>query len=221
MATTQRSRRHRLVVCRRRPSTVLIMAESRRKTDSQHASDEDRVVRVDEFVRKHASAVDVETLQKKGVKTINYLTVSKVNELVYDAVAKAFAKYRGVDDPAAVEHNATADLLEELEALRRQSGEAQSRATAAESVTLEERDRVISLLERRIDKLKNHIARLEGVLEEFEDAADAGLPSIYQEAQGLKSDDTRYEMKRSVLKTVFEDNVKLQCKSPNNAQNTT
>ena len=58
------------------------MAESRRKTDSQHASDEDRVVKVDEFVRKHASAVDVETLRENGVKTINYLTVSKVNELV-------------------------------------------------------------------------------------------------------------------------------------------
>lgn len=173
-------------------------------------------------MRKHASAVDVETLQEKGVKTINYLTVSKVNELVSEAVAKAFAKYRGVDDPAAVENSATADLLEELQALRRQRAEGgEGQASAAEGVANADRDRAISLLERRIDKLKDHVARLEGVLEELEDAKETGLPSIYQDVQGLDREDTRHEMKRSVLQTVFEDNLKLQCKSPSSAPNVT
>src|SRR5262249_54252131 len=52
------------------------------------------IIKFDNFVKRHTGSVDVETLSQKGLTRINYLTLSKVNELISIAVWKAFQKYQ-------------------------------------------------------------------------------------------------------------------------------
>ncbi len=68
------------------------------------------------------------------------------------------------------------------------------------------------LLQRRLKKLKGHLAEMEEALKKLSEASeiDEGLPSIYREIQGLSLEDTQFEKKRGMLKLIFEENMQLQ-----------
>jgi hypothetical protein len=70
-------------------------------------------------------------------------------------------------------------------------------------------DREIELLERRIAKLKTN---LQATVLRFSrgQPIDDGISSIYREVQGLDSDDSLYERKRELMKTIFQANLTLQ-----------
>jgi hypothetical protein len=61
------------------------------------------IIRLDGFVRKQTESVDVETLHEKGVTRIQYLTFSKINDLISLAVQRAFEKYQREWDRAAAD----------------------------------------------------------------------------------------------------------------------
>ncbi len=170
------------------------------------------IVEIDNLIREHASAIDVQTLHQKGVRTIAYLTYSKVNELVAIAVARAFEEHADVvkADASEIERKVREQVFRQLDAYRRRKA-ARSGEQTPEVPRPEAERRKIELLERRIAKLRGHLERLENNLREIESGADSGLPSIYRTVQGLDDDDQEYETKKSLLKTVFEENLKLQC----------
>jgi hypothetical protein len=241
-------------------------------------------VKIDQFVRKHSSAIDVQRLRQRGLTTINCLTLSKINELVAVAVAKAFQKYQAHwsrQEAARIESEARAELQQELERLRTANESESARAAAdakawvemAQSATrtIEERlhelfasrpkiggseadaallerrlldivddaltraaldaadappseaggvDPRSALLERRIARLKEHVEHLERALGAIDGrrAEDPGLPSIHRQLPGLSAADRNYDKKKSLLKGIFEDNLKLQWKTTNHGQ---
>ncbi len=73
-------------------------------------------------------------------------------------------------------------------------------------------DQKTEILERRLDKLKIHLAEMEETLKEMAEAKgiDPGLPSFFKDLQGLRLDERQFEKKKGMLKAIFEDNLKLQ-----------
>lgn len=166
-------------------------------------------VKIDNFVRRHTSEVDVETLHQKGFRRINTLTFSQVNDLVATAVSRALAKYGRL--PQAAD---TGRIREEAaDAVLRQ---VRSMAAGTTGSTAERSPdaRRIEILERRIAKLREHVAQLECALRKLDERSDArGVPSVFREVQGLRETDVHYETKKTLLRIVFEENLKLQCKA--------
>ena len=70
----------------------------------------------------------------------------------------------------------------------------------------------IELLERRIEKLTEHLDKTEAELRRVAalKTVDSGVASIYDTVQGLSSDDSEYERKNEMLQGIFEANFALQ-----------
>jgi hypothetical protein len=106
---------------------------------------------------------------------------------------------------------------EELARLERSIHAAVNRVIDSErSRMLETLERVASarttLLRRRLEKLKGHLAEMQESLREMaaRKDTDPGIPSVYREIQGLSLDDSHYEKKHKMLDLIFEENMKLQ-----------
>jgi hypothetical protein len=89
--------------------------------------------------------------------------------------------------------------------------EAARRAKALGGVLARERAR-IDVLERRLAKLRNEQERLEASFADLARRAelDPGLPSIYRTAQGLPDEEPEREVKRAMLRRIYEQNLRLQ-----------
>ena len=70
----------------------------------------------------------------------------------------------------------------------------------------------IDLLERRIEKLTEHLDKTEAELRRVASikAIDSGVASIYDTVQGLSSGDSDFERKNEMLKGIFDANFALQ-----------
>ena len=51
------------------------------------------VIKIKNYVRRHTSPVDITTLQGKGFKKLNLITLSKINKLIALAVESTFEKF--------------------------------------------------------------------------------------------------------------------------------
>ena len=175
------------------------------------------VVKINNYVRKHTQEVDVETLNQQGIRRINCLTFSKINEIIALAVQKALSKRPGgtPNERPAVE----AEVQGEVRRVLREGGTAlatpDSRPTpnpvAAQGAEkrLDEENRV--LLER-LAKLDSRVRELEAALRASDEERDRdpGLASIYREVQGLDPTDPHLSRKVGMLKVIFEENLHLQ-----------
>ena len=95
------------------------------------------VVKVQHLVRKHTQEVDIETLNQQGVRKVNFITYSKINEIVALAVLKAFKKFgRSWDRVQAneIQHQATVELGKQLEAHGEQQADPQLLARQRQAV---------------------------------------------------------------------------------------
>jgi hypothetical protein len=154
------------------------------------------VVKINNFVRKHTQAVDLETLNQQGITRVNFLTFSKINDLISLAVARAFEKYQQSHDAADLERVGDA-ARRDVEASLKQAG-----AAPAET----------EVLERRIEKLKRQVSEMEGLLEvlSLQSPPEAPAEAVLRTLPGLRPADPRYEKKKGMLKIIFEDNLQLQ-----------
>ncbi len=74
-------------------------------------------------------------------------------------------------------------------------------------------------LERTVDVLRRRVAKLSAMLEaarlEIERLAgsktiDCGVASVYRDVQGLSEEDERYELKRALMASILEQNLRLR-----------
>ena len=75
----------------------------------------------------------------------------------------------------------------------------------------------LELLERRLAKLARAFEDVEvriARLESRANGAELGIASIYREAQGLDPDATQRELKRNLMRLIFEANLALRARSP-------
>jgi len=78
--------------------------------------------------------------------------------------------------------------------------------------TVEEYERRIELLQRRLDKVTQSLQLTEQELRRvvgLEDA-DGGLESIYRSVQGLESTESQGELKKELMRSIFEANLELK-----------
>ncbi|MEC8511314.1 MAG: hypothetical protein VX015_04145 [Planctomycetota bacterium] len=97
----------------------------------------------------------------------------------------------------------TVDLV--VGELRRARGEARE-------ARLQEHQREVRNLERRIAKLSVLLGETEDALRKarFAGTAETGIGSIYDEVQGLDSSDAQLEQKSALMKSIFEANLALR-----------
>ena len=112
-----------------------------------------------------------------------------------------FAIHAGIDD-RQLEREVLGLVLGELRTSRRR----------ARIARLEEHQREIGVLERRVSKLSVLLGETEDALRKVRASkhTDPGLSSIYDEVQGLGSDDDQYEQKSDLMRTLFEANLALR-----------
>ncbi len=112
-----------------------------------------------------------------------------------------FAAFAGVDD-RRLEKDVLGLVLGELRTSRRR----------ARVARLEEHQREIGTLERRITKLSALLGETEDALRRIQagKSVDLGVSSIYDEVQGLGRDDDQYEQKAELMKSLFEANIALR-----------
>lgn len=122
-------------------------------------------------------------------------------------------------EPAALAQALHSDLEELLRAadppaaLARVHERVSRRLTLAiEQALSHERDKA-DVLERRLTKMRAELANLEHSLAELERRAakDEGIASIYRTVQGLTTAESEIEVKRALMRQIFEANVALQC----------
>jgi hypothetical protein len=120
--------------------------------------------------------------------------------------------------PGALDRSLEADLEELLRAADPRAAlarvlerEALRRDQAVEGALAAERGKV-DLLERRVAKMRGELAGLERSLAELEQraATDEGVASIYKTVQGLSASEAQRELKRDLMRQIFEANVGLQ-----------
>lgn len=112
-----------------------------------------------------------------------------------------FAVHAGVDD-RLLEREVLGLVLGELRTSRRRARQAR----------LEEHQREIGTLERRITKLSALLGETEDALRRIQAGkkVDPGVSSIYDEVQGLGPEDQQYEQKSELMKCLFEANLALR-----------
>ena len=112
-----------------------------------------------------------------------------------------FATHAGVDD-----------RLLEREVLGLVFGELRTSRRRARLARLEEHQREIGVLERRVSKLSVLLGETEDALRKVRASkhTDEGLSSIYDEVQGLGDDDDQYEQKSDLMRSLFEANLALR-----------
>ncbi|MEM8709578.1 MAG: hypothetical protein AAGG01_01385 [Planctomycetota bacterium] len=118
-----------------------------------------------------------------------------------DQLRELFAVHAGVDDRAL-----------EAEVLGLVAGELRTSRRRARLARLEEHQREIGVLERRITKLSALLGETEDALRRVREgkAPDPGVSSIYDEVQGLGRDDEHFEQKSELMRTLFEANLALR-----------
>jgi predicted RNase H-like nuclease (RuvC/YqgF family) len=89
--------------------------------------------------------------------------------------------------------------------------ERERRSQALAGALRRERDR-IGLYERRVNKLRSEVERMEHQIAELAQRAelDPGLPSIYRTVQGLSKEESDREAKAHMLAVLFQQNLVLQ-----------
>ena len=112
-----------------------------------------------------------------------------------------FATHAGVDD-----------RLLEREVLGLVFGELRTSRRRARLARLEEHQREIGVLERRVSKLSVLLGETEDALRKVRAAKhiDEGVSSIYDEVQGLGADDDQFEQKSDLMRSLFEANLALR-----------
>ncbi len=112
-----------------------------------------------------------------------------------------FATHAGVDD-----------RMLEREVLGLVFGELRTSRRRARLARLEEHQREIGVLERRVSKLSVLLGETEDALRKVRASkhTDPGLSSIYDEVQGLVSDDDQFEQKSDLMRSLFEANLALR-----------
>jgi len=113
-----------------------------------------------------------------------------------------FATYAGTGDDRALENETLSLVLTELRKSRRRARQAR----------LEEHQREIGTLERRIAKLSALLGETEDALRQVKlgKTLDPGVSSIYDSVQGLTENDGLFEQKAGLMKTIFEANMALR-----------
>lgn len=91
-------------------------------------------------------------------------------------------------------------------------GEVRRARGHARRARLDEHQREVQNLERRIAKLSVLLGETEDALRKarLAGSVDPGVSSIYDEVQGLSADDERHEQKTALMKSIFEANLALR-----------
>ncbi|HEX6885972.1 MAG TPA: hypothetical protein VF530_21540 [Planctomycetota bacterium] len=136
--------------------------------------------------------------------------------------AQAAAPHADLElDTAAHAQALTADLEELLRApdphaalARVVEREAERRAQAVARAQAEERDKA-DVLERRLAKMRAELATMERAMAALERRAaqDDGVASIYKDVQGLADGEAEREVKRELMRQIFEANVAIQLRA--------
>jgi len=113
-----------------------------------------------------------------------------------------------------IEREVTAQLLRELKHLQ-----VEGPPEGGDQVDQEEFQRKIDILERRISKLTDKLGTTEEQLQNVlrSKNIDPGLASIYSTVQGLSADEASGELKRELMSKIFEANLELRRKRPDQA----
>lgn len=113
-----------------------------------------------------------------------------------------FVEHAGRGDDRALEEKVVEMSLGELRVARR----------SARLARLEEHQREINKLERRIAKLSVLLGETEDALRKMREGRfdDVGVSSIYDSVQGLDERDEQYEHKSSLMKVLFEANMAMR-----------
>jgi chromosome segregation ATPase len=85
------------------------------------------------------------------------------------------------------------------------------RGAPAEPVSPQETE--LELLQRRVKKLTAQLEETQELLERSRSESDAmaqGVPSIYREVQGLSGGEDRFELRRTLMREIFEHNLDLR-----------
>lgn len=92
--------------------------------------------------------------------------------------------------------------------------EAERRAQAVARAQAEERDKA-DVLERRLTKMRAELATMERAMAALERRAaqDDGVASIYREVQGLADGEAERDVKRELMRQIFEANVAIQLRA--------
>lgn len=128
--------------------------------------------------------------------------VSGIGDLIGDKIRELFGlSAADASLVARIERQVTAQLLAELR--ERQAGPARDDGDA---------QRKIELLERRIAKLTGQLGMTEEQLQNVlrMKNIDPGIASIYEGVQGVSSDEAQAELKRELMKKIFQANVELR-----------
>jgi diguanylate cyclase (GGDEF)-like protein len=128
--------------------------------------------------------------------------VSGIGDLIGDKIRELF----GLSDAEAslvarIERQVTAQLLVELRDRQTGTGRAD-----------EDAQRRIELLERRIAKLTSQLGMTEEQLQNVlrMKSIDPGIASIYDRVQGVSPDEAQAQLKRELMKKIFQANVELR-----------
>jgi hypothetical protein len=91
----------------------------------------------------------------------------------------------------------------------------QSERRVSEAAQEAVRDRDVSLLQRRIEKLSSSLESTERQLREVSSRkeVDSGIASVYREVQGLSEEDNQFGKKKELMAGIFAANLQLQRKS--------
>ncbi len=91
-------------------------------------------------------------------------------------------------------------------------GLAKERQQAIDAETTEEKDRIITNLERRIAKLNDQIGLTEEELRRVMamKQIDGGVASIYRTVQGLSDGDGSADLKKEMMKQIFDANLEMK-----------
>jgi len=132
------------------------MSEESRPVDRPHPVSKKPIVKINNYVRKHTRAVDLKTLNQKGITRVNYLTFSKINDLIARAVMRALEKYEktwSAQHAEKIQEEAREQLKQQLP-LARESGDPGQLAREKEKVE-EEVQKLRPLVESRLAELKD------------------------------------------------------------------
>ncbi len=98
------------------------------------------VIKIKNYVRRHTSPVDLATLQGKGFKKLNLITLSKINKLIALAVESTFEKFSHSLNPVdaqRIEEEVQKELGRRIREQGRQNPESVGEATAPAAPTAE------------------------------------------------------------------------------------
>lgn len=128
--------------------------------------------------------------------------VSGIGDLIGDKIRELFGlSSADASLVARIERQVTAQLLAELRSLHAGQGRVDAEAQLK-----------IELLERRIAKLTGQLGMTEEQLQNVLRMRniDPGIASIYDSVQGVSADEAQAQLKRELMKKIFQANVELR-----------